>query len=91
MSGASAKDDKAFAPNPITLRTGETITWNNTDIETHTVTADFTNNDSQNSSEFDSGLLDSGQSFVHTFEKTGHYNYSCMIHPTMKGTIIVES
>ncbi len=66
-SGASAKDNKAFAPKPLTIRAGETITWKNTDIETYTVTADFTNNGSQNSSGFDSGLLDSGQSFKHTF------------------------
>ena len=48
VSGASAKDDKAFAPNPITGRIEDIVTWTNTDIETHTVTAGFSANGSQN-------------------------------------------
>jgi plastocyanin len=80
VSGAAAMGDKAFVPNPINVRAGDIVTWKNTDIDTHTVT----------SSEFDSGLLDPGQSFEFKFENVGHYRYSCMIHPSMNGEVIVS-
>lgn len=72
--------DKAFLPSPINVRIGDRVTWKNTDIETHTVTSD----------EFDSGLLDPGLTFEHRFEKVGHFRYSCMIHPSMTGEVIVS-
>ena len=40
VSGASAMGDKAFAPNPMNVKTGDIVMWKNTDIETHTVTSD---------------------------------------------------
>jgi plastocyanin len=80
VSGASAMGDKAFVPNPINIRAGDKVIWKNTDVETHTVT----------SSEFDSGLLDPDQSFEYQFEKTGHYRYTCMIHPSMNGEVVVS-
>jgi plastocyanin len=80
VSGASAMGDKAFAPNPISVKTGDIVTWKNTDIETHAVT----------SADFDSGLLDPAQSFEYKFENVGHYHYSCMIHPSMNGEVIVS-
>lgn len=62
------------------IKIGDIVVWKNTDEETHTVT----------SSEFDSNLLDPGNVFEHKFEKAGHYRYSCMIHPSMNGEIVVE-
>jgi aldose sugar dehydrogenase len=90
VSGASAMDDKAFAPNPMNIKIGDIVTWKNTDVETHTVTSGSSASGSDNVSEFDSGLIDPGQSFEHKFEKAGRYRYSCMIHPSMNGEIIVE-
>jgi plastocyanin len=29
-------------------------------------------------------------SFIVTFEKTGTYNYQCLLHPDMKGTVVVK-
>lgn len=80
VSGASAIGDKAFSPNPMNVRVGDIVTWKNTDIETHTVT----------SAEFDSGLLDPAQSFEYKFQDVGHHHYSCMIHPSMNGEVIVS-
>jgi len=39
---------------------------------------------------FKSPDLSSGKTFSFTFEKTGTYTYSCHIHPTMKGTVVVQ-
>lgn len=85
VSGASAMGDKAFSPNAMNVRAGDIVTWKNTDIETHTVTC----GPSEDSPGFDSGLLDPGQSFEHKFEKIGQYHYTCMIHPSMNGKVIV--
>jgi plastocyanin len=91
VSGASAMDDKAFMPNPLLTKIGDIVTWKNTDIETHTVTSGPSSVGNQKANEFDSGLIESGQSFEHKFENAGRYPYSCMIHPSMNGEIIVES
>jgi hypothetical protein len=40
---------------------------------------------------FDSGKLNGGESFSVTFTKPGTFLYKCLIHPTMKGTVIVRS
>ncbi|MBD3184602.1 hypothetical protein GF312_20140 [Candidatus Poribacteria bacterium] len=39
---------------------------------------------------FDSDNLNTGETFIHTFETTGTYDYICELHPTqMRGEIIV--
>ena len=38
---------------------------------------------------FDSGNLASGAAYSHTFAQAGTYQYYCVIHPNMKGTIVV--
>jgi plastocyanin len=90
VSNASAMDDKAFMPNPLNIKIGDIVTWKNTDTETHTVTSGPSASGDKKTNEFDSGLIEPGQSFIHKFEEAGHYPYSCMIHPSMNGEIIVE-
>jgi plastocyanin len=38
---------------------------------------------------FDSGPLNQNGVFEYTFNQTGTYNYTCAIHPLMRGTITV--
>src|SRR3954468_9463650 len=47
----------------------------------HTVTSDFA----------DSGVLEPGQTFSHTFGESGEFSYACAIHPQMTGTIRVSA
>lgn len=61
---------------------GQTVTVTNDDTVGHTWTAD--------DGEFDSGTLGEGESFEHTFDEAGEYDYFCSIHPQMAGTITVE-
>jgi plastocyanin len=35
-------------------------------------------------------MLSNGQSFSFTFRTAGTFNYSCSIHPSMTGQIIVQ-
>lgn len=62
---------------------GTTVEWSNKDPLPHTVTA-------ANGS-FNSGLIQPGKTFRHTFTREGTYNVYCMPHPFMKGTIVVKN
>ncbi|MCL5985529.1 MAG: cupredoxin family copper-binding protein [Actinobacteria bacterium] len=70
----------AFNPSEIQIKVGETVTWTNMDSAPHTIKSDS----------FNSSTLNNGDSFSFTFDKSGNYDYSCGIHPNMKGKIIVE-
>ena len=83
----SAMEDASAAPyySPPTIRVmlgvNNTITWVNNDNAPHTVTA--------TDGSFNSGNLNAGQSWTHTFNSPGTYSYYCSYHPWMKGTVIV--
>ena len=82
-SGSTAVDivDLAFKPADIQVTTGTTVTWTNTGVAPHTATA---KDDS-----FDSGMLETGGTFEHTFTAPGTFAYLCQVHPDMTGTIEV--
>lgn len=72
----------AFAPARIEVAAGTTVQWTNNDPLAHTVTAA--------DGSFDSGLLQPGQTWAHTFTAPGTYDVSCTPHPFMKGVVIVR-
>ena len=72
----------AFDPATLTVSVGTNVTWINEDSVNHIVKSD--------TDVFESASLSSGQSFTHTFTTIGTYNYTCSIHPSMHGKIIVE-
>lgn len=63
--------NKAFSPNPVKIKTADTITWIDNDIETHTVTSGAGSNEHSVGKLFDSGILNYAQSFSHTFNTRG--------------------
>ena len=73
----------AFDPQTLTVAAGDTVTWTNLDQVAHTVTAD--------DSSWNSGTLNHGESWSHTFDAAGTWDYHCTFHPMMMGAIIVES
>jgi len=73
----------AFNPATVTISKGTSVVWTNDDSATHTIVSD-------SGSEIGSGSISQGETYVHTFDTAGTYNYHCGIHPSMKGTIIVE-
>jgi plastocyanin len=72
--------DFAFYPAEVVIARGGTVTWKQQDSIQHTVTG----------AGFDSGKLTQGQTFSHTFNEVGTYEYVCTIHPSMKGKVIVK-
>ncbi|HUI01400.1 MAG TPA: cupredoxin domain-containing protein [Nitrososphaerales archaeon] len=84
-SGGNTSIGKAYQPDPLTVVVGinSTVKWVNNDSAPHTVTAD--------DASFDSGNVAPGQSFTFTFTTPGTYQYHCVYHPWMVGTVIVKA
>jgi amicyanin len=85
QTGANSIEIKnfAFSPSTLTIKVGETVTWTNSDSTSHTITSD-------SGSELDSGSISSGQTYSHTFNTIGTFDYHCSIHTSMKGKVVVE-
>jgi plastocyanin len=73
----------AFNPAEVTVKVGDTVTWTNNDSVDHDVTGD----DFESG---DAGGLASGDTFEHTFDEAGTFDYVCTVHPGMEGTVTVE-
>jgi plastocyanin len=94
-SGANANSDcvsasNCFSPNPISVKGGTLVIWNNSDSVSHTVTSGKPS-DTQTGSTFDSGIIKPGQSYQHVFQNAGTYDYFCAVHPWMAGQVTVTS
>lgn len=70
----------SFNPAELSVNAGDTVTWTNQDPVQHQIKSDT----------FNSSPLSQGEKFQFTFTVAGEYNYSCAIHPSMKGKIIVK-
>jgi plastocyanin len=88
VSGASsaaranvAIRDFEFAPPSVTVAKGTTVTWTNRGNAPHTATAA--------DHAFDSGMLQPGGKFSHRFDSVGTFQYLCLVHPSMRGTVVV--
>jgi len=81
-TGAVSIDGFAYTPTTLVVTKGTTVTWTNKYPLAHRVIA--------TKEEFASADIRTGASFSWTFKESGNYTYYCSIHPTMKGTVIVE-
>ena len=74
----------SFSPNPSTVAAGQTVAWHNSDVITHTATAD--------NGSFDTGAIGPGATSAPIRMPTaGTFGYHCAIHPTMTGTLNVTA
>jgi plastocyanin len=71
--------DFKFAPTALTVKPGETVTFENHDSTIHTVVGPG----------FRSKALDTNDKFSFKFDKPGEYTYFCGLHPYMKGKVVV--
>jgi plastocyanin len=69
----------AFAPNPLTAPAGTSVTWTNTDDSPHQIVIQ--------DQPLRTAVLLKGQSEALRFDAPGVFNYSCGLHPTMKGAV----
>lgn len=102
MPAANAKDytihmvthtDKgsyAFEPNKLTIKSGDTVTWENAQDDTHNVMSESVPKDAKS---FESPMLEKrGQKWSYTFTESGTYAFHCHPHAGsgMRGEIIVD-
>ena len=75
-----------FNPANMTVKVGSTVRWSSKDDHPHNI--EFTDKAFSKSTFI---LVPSEPTFSQIFLKPGTYNYACMIHPEMQGTITVEA
>ena len=97
MPAGSGSTDACEATNEcfilaeVTVDVGGEVTWSNDDTLPHTVTSGDLSVDPEDvGTSFDSQLVSAGQTFSHKFDTAGDYPYFCMVHPWMKGKVIVQ-
>ena len=88
-SASPGCEPNCFVPSTATVEVGAIVTWDNTDIAAHTATAGSPSDGP--SGVFDSSLIMSGGSYSYTADTAGTFDYFCMVHPWMEGTLIVEA
>ena len=74
-------DGTRYQPQKVSVKAGDTVVWVNKDPFPHTVTA---------KGAFDSKDIAAGASWKHVMRKAGTYDYICVYHPNMKGTVEVR-
>ena len=75
--------DDAFSPPAVTVNVGDSVVWTNAGESPHTATA--------NDGSFNSGRLDPGATFAHTFTTPGTFSYRCEFHSDMVGQVVVQA
>ena len=70
-----------FEPANLTVKPGTTVNWVQGDRMPHTVTG--------KGNDLRSNTLQMNQSYSHTFNESGRYEYACDFHPSMQGVVKV--
>lgn len=86
--GCDETAEGCFIPSTATVDEGGHVIMSNTDTAAHTFTSGTAADGPDGA--FDTGLLMTGNSFEWVPDTAGEYPYFCMVHPWMKGLIIVE-
>lgn len=74
-----------FAPTPIKVKQGTTVTWTNSDTARHNIVAD----DGQPAGGPSGPLFGKGETYKFTFNTVGTFKYHCEPHPYMHGSVEV--
>jgi len=100
--------DSAFEPSEVTVSLGDTVVWKNTSARAHTVTAydsgipeggryfasgGFEDEQAARDAwQRGAGGVVSGDTYEHTFETAGEFEYVCIPHERqgMVGSVVVE-
>jgi len=80
--------NSCFTPADVTINAGDTVHWMNVDTAAHTVTGGSASNGP--SGVFDSSLVMADATYEFKFDDAGSYDYYCMVHPWMTGSVTVN-
>ena len=81
---------QSYEPNPINIKVGDTVTWINADVVSHTVTSGKDYDPNKSGKLFNSGGILTNGVYQLKFAKPGTFDYFCLFHPDMKGQVIVS-
>jgi plastocyanin len=76
-------DNFQFAPTPLMVPKGASVTWVNRDDIPHSIVCQTLG--------FHSHPMDTDGSVSQTFDQPNKYDYICGLHPFMRGMVIVQS
>jgi plastocyanin len=80
--GTVAIADFLFGPETVVVNAGQKVTWTNTDDSPHQILVQ--------SKDLRSDVMLRGETQSLAFDQPGTYEYSCGLHPSMKGKIEVK-
>lgn len=80
LEGQVEIKNMAFSPAEIRVKAGTKVVWMNSDSTPHSISGVM----------FSSPKLSQGQKFEMVFNDKGTSDYTCGIHPSMRGKVIVE-
>ena len=86
--GCEWTEQGCYTPKILSVNKGDTVIFSNTDSAAHTFTSG--NPPIGPSGVFDSSLLMAGLDYSFTFNDAGNYDYFCMVHPWMVGSVTVN-
>ncbi|HSQ60136.1 MAG TPA: cupredoxin domain-containing protein [Acidobacteriota bacterium] len=82
ISIAADAGSNSYSPNPDTVTVGQTVSWKNNDVSTHTASADGL--------AWGTGAITPGATSTPIAMNTpGSFPYHCEIHPSMVATLVV--
>jgi plastocyanin len=90
--GASTPGNPSYDPLSLTVKKGDAIDVVNKDSSPHTVTSGKTPDAPDAGKQFDTSIVNAGQSakLETTNLQAGQYDFHCAVHPFMMGKIIVQ-
>jgi LPXTG-motif cell wall-anchored protein len=74
--------DIQFKPKTLTISPGDRVTWTNRDPSQHNAV---------DQGEFETPLIEKGESASVTIDTPGTYNYVCTVHAGMKGKLVAQT
>ncbi len=80
--GTVAMRDLAFAPDRLSVKVGERVTWRNEEALDHNVVA-------RRGARFKSRAFGRGGTYSFTPKRPGTIDYVCTLHPGMDGRLVV--
>ena len=86
---SSPKNGKYFVPPVLHTSKGTIVTWTNEDSALHTVVS-RAHAAGSSFPEFDSEYIGPNDTFKYTFSTAGTFDYYCVLHPFMKGKVVVR-
>src|ERR687896_724637 len=92
LEGSSIQGSPDYDPDELTAAAGSEVTVVNQDTLPHTVTSGTSPTDPNSAQSFDTSLINGGESATLSLAQVaaGSYDYYCLVHPYMTGSIVVQ-